>query len=168
MADASFKLDRQDLVQILLEDAFVLRMYYPEDIISIRIEDAERLVTHVAETVRRVLAATALASAPDPAPEAAPKPEEPIFHLRSYGDVTEKELMRLTTPVSSVPAHMQLMDIDTLIYAREALDFYGRYLLRRRSDLQGEPLMALTPIEHDCGDRARAAVLKLDEVITGG
>lgn len=168
MADASFKLDRQDLVQILHEGAFVPRMYYPEDIISIRIEDAERLVTHVAETVRRVLAATALASAPDPAPAPKPTPEEPIFHLRSYGDVTEKELIRLTTPGPSIEERMQVVDSDLLIYAREVLDFYGRYILRMRPESQRGPLSVLTPIEHDCGDRARAAVLKLDDVITGG
>lgn len=39
----------------------------------------------------------------------------------------------------------------------EALDFYGRNLLRRKSN--GD-LVVLTPIEHDCGDKARAAIAK--------
>jgi len=37
-----------------------------------------------------------------------------------------------------------------------ALDFYGRYILRSKS---GDASI-LTPIDHDCGDQARAAIAK--------
>ena len=39
----------------------------------------------------------------------------------------------------------------------EALDFYGRYILRNKHTREAS---ILTPIEHDCGDRARAAIAK--------
>ena len=40
---------------------------------------------------------------------------------------------------------------------REALTFYGRNLQRRASNSE---LIYMTPLEHDCGDRARAALSK--------
>ena len=40
----------------------------------------------------------------------------------------------------------------------EVLDFYGRYILRSKS---GDASI-LTPIDHDCGDRARAAIAKAE------
>lgn len=39
----------------------------------------------------------------------------------------------------------------------DALDFYARYILRKKSD---QSCSILTPIDHDCGDRARAALNK--------
>jgi hypothetical protein len=41
----------------------------------------------------------------------------------------------------------------------EALDFYGRYILRNKHTREAS---ILTPIEHDCGDRARAAIAKAE------
>ena len=44
----------------------------------------------------------------------------------------------------------------------EALDFYGRYILRSKA---GDASI-LTPIDHDCGDRARAAIAKAERTTT--
>jgi hypothetical protein len=41
----------------------------------------------------------------------------------------------------------------------EALDFYGRYILRNKHTREAS---ILTPIEHDCGDRARAAIARAE------
>lgn len=40
-----------------------------------------------------------------------------------------------------------------------ALDFYGRYILRSKKD---NSCHVLTPIDHDCGDRARSAIAKAE------
>ena len=50
----------------------------------------------------------------------------------------------------------RLHEVNTELLA--VLDFYARYILRGKA---GDASI-LTPIDHDCGDRARAAIKKAE------
>lgn len=68
-------------------------------------------------------------------------------------------IITLSTALAEQPADDAKKDA-ALKACVEALDFYGRYILRRAST--GE-VMTLTPIDHDGGDRARAAITQAQE-----
>ena len=79
-------------------------------------------------------------------PEALRLADECDEHMVDFADVAA-ELRRLHE------SNQELLEV---------LDFYGRYILRSKA---GDASI-LTPIDHDCGDRARAAIAKAERTTT--
>lgn len=77
------------------------KRFAPPETVNAQMLEALRLIAGVESTDRALeyvkgIARAAIAAAEAAQPEPAAVPEEPVFHLRSYGDVTAAELERLT------------------------------------------------------------------------
>ena len=85
-----------------------------------------------------------------------------ICDYSRYGSESEQvaKLRRMKADTEAAAELRRLHSVNTELL--EALDFYGRYILRSKA---GDASI-LTPIDHDCGDRARAAINKAERTTT--